>query len=83
MATVAEHPPSKEQLLTALDILNNHPFVSGAVKFRLNTDSDPWTVEVLDSGGNVLTTIPPAKAMEAAGVINKLPPPGVAIDTLV
>ena len=75
-----EYTLLKEQVLTALDTLNNHPFVAGAVKFVLDTSVDPWTVNVLDNDGSVLTSIPPKRIIEIVGTLDKLSPTGTAVD---
>jgi len=44
--------------------MNNHQFVSGAAKFSLDTETDPWTIVVMDNNGYVLMRIPPERLME-------------------
>jgi len=44
--------------------MNNHHFVSGAAKFELDTETDPWTITVMDNNGYVLMRIPPERLME-------------------
>jgi len=44
--------------------MNNHKFVSGAAKFELDTETDPWTITVMDNNGYVLMRIPPERLME-------------------
>jgi len=80
LANVSEQKLSEEQIITALDTLNNHPFVAGAVTFVLDTSVNPWVVNVLDNDGNVTTSIPPKRMVEISDNVNKLPPPGVAVD---
>jgi uncharacterized FlaG/YvyC family protein len=44
--------------------MNNHHFVSGAASFSLDTETDPWTITVMDNNGYVLMRIPPERLME-------------------
>lgn len=49
---------SKEDIEKMIDAINSSPFATGAAKFRLNTDTNPWVIEVLDNNGNVVLSIP-------------------------
>lgn len=49
---------SKEDIEKIIDALNNSPLIINTTKFRLNTESNPWTIEVLDKDGNIIIKVP-------------------------
>ena len=53
---------SKDEIEKMLDLINNSSFATGTARFRLNTDTDPWVIEVLDTDGNVIVSIPKSMA---------------------
>jgi hypothetical protein len=69
-----------KRIITAIEILNTHPFMSGAGKFTLDTSKDPWIVKILDIDGNVIFAVPPKRIIEISDLIEDMPPPGIAID---
>lgn len=41
-----------------INAINKNPLITHTTSFRLNTDSDPWVIEVLDKDGNIIVKVP-------------------------
>ena len=54
-------------------------FILGAGSFKLNTETDPWTVDVLDSQGNVIMRVPTKRILSIVDFMTKQPT-GIAVD---
>ena len=68
------------KLVNATGKMNNHPIMSVAGRYSINTSKEPWVIDVIDTNGEVLFTIPPKRLLDISNLMENIPPAGIAVD---